>query len=91
MIEFKPIPSASSPGEPARSSLPSSAVEVEPVPNVISVAAGGNACSIPAPLELSSDLPPRKQAKPRVSAPKKPRVAEVVGADNAPLMLNLDG
>ncbi len=90
MIEFKPIPSASSPGEPARSSLPSSAVEIEPVPDVILVEADGNACSMPAPLELSSDLPPRKQAKRRVLAPKKPSVAEAVDADAAPLMLNLD-
>ncbi|WP_105435666.1 hypothetical protein [Neorhizobium tomejilense] len=90
MIEFKPKPAASSPSEPARSSQPKSAVEVEPVPDAISVAADSNACSIPAPLELSSDLPPRKQAKRRASAPRKPRVAEAVDPDTAPLMFNLD-
>lgn len=90
MIEFTPKPAASSPSEPARSSPPKSAVEVEPVPDAISVAADGNACCIPAPLELSSDLPPRKQAKRRVLAPKKSRVAEAVDADTAPLMFDLD-
>lgn len=90
MIEFKPNPAASSPSEPARSLPPNSAVEVEPVPDAISVEADGNACSIPAPLVLSSDLPPRKPAKRRPAAPKKPRVAEAVDADNAPLMLNVD-
>ncbi|CDZ35629.1 Hypothetical protein NGAL_HAMBI1145_29410 [Neorhizobium galegae bv. officinalis] len=90
MIEFKPNPAASSPSEPARSALPNSAVEVEPVPDVISVEADGNACFIPAPLELSSDLPPRKPAKRRVSAPRKPRVAEAVDPDTAPLMFSLD-
>ena len=90
MIEFKPNPAANYPSEPARSFAPSSAVEVEPVPDAISVEADGNACSIPAPLELSSDLPPRKQAKRRVSAPKKPRVSEAVDPDTAPLMFNLD-
>ncbi|CDN58479.1 Hypothetical protein RG1141_PB01310 (plasmid) [Neorhizobium galegae bv. officinalis bv. officinalis str. HAMBI 1141] len=90
MIEFKPNRAASSPSEPARSALPNSAVEVEPVPDVISVEADGNACSIPAPLELSSDLPPRKPAKRRPAALKKPRAIERLDADTAPLMLNLD-
>ncbi|WP_105403432.1 hypothetical protein [Neorhizobium sp. T7_12] len=90
MIEFKPKPATRSPNEPARSSQPKSAVEVEPVPDAIPVEADGNACSIPAPLELSSDLPPRTRAKRRVSAPKKSRAIERLDADTALLMLNLD-
>ncbi|MDQ0135074.1 hypothetical protein J2T08_002995 [Neorhizobium galegae] len=42
-----------------------------------------------APLELSSDLPPRR-SKRRAAAPKKPRAVETVDADPAPLLLNLE-
>lgn len=90
MIRFKPDPAAVAFSEPPRASLANSAVEVEPVPDAISVEADGNAQSVSKPLELSSDLPPRKPAKRRAAAPKKPRKAEMVDADTAPLTLDLD-
>lgn len=51
------------------------------------------AASVPTatiPLELSSDLPPRKPPKRRPASPKKARGAEPGDQDNAPLVLNLE-
>jgi hypothetical protein len=90
MIRFKLAPAAGAVIEPERPSPANTAVDVVPVPDVISVTADDHARSIPEPLELSSDLPPRKPAKRRAAALKKPRVVELVHADTAPLMLNLD-
>ncbi|CDZ30976.1 Hypothetical protein NGAL_HAMBI1146_54000 [Neorhizobium galegae bv. officinalis] len=90
MMRFEPGRAPPAFSEPPRASLAKSAVDVVLEPDVVSVEADDITRPNREPLELSSDLPPRKPAKRHAAALKKPRAVELVDVDTAPLMLNLE-